>query len=70
MTAERCYACDRMLGCNPARVMNEDSQIVFVGLECWKRVLEAGAMGYQPPKGGPRLYPMPGVTSEERRNGS
>jgi hypothetical protein len=52
----KCFACDRRLGRNPARVDTRDSQIVVVGSECFKHVAAAGDAGYQPPKGGPRLY--------------
>lgn len=33
-----------------------DAQIVFVGSECFKIIEKAGEAGYQPPKGGPKLY--------------
>jgi hypothetical protein len=50
----KCFACDRPLGKNPHRAVTEDgAQIVFVGGECWKLI---GPNGYQPPKGGPRLF--------------
>lgn len=37
-------------------VDTRDDQLVFVGSECFKQITEAG---WQPPKGGPRLYPLP-----------
>lgn len=52
----RCFACDRKLGRNPALVDTRDSQMVFVGRECWRQIKAAGEAGWQPPKGGPRLY--------------
>lgn len=54
----RCFACDCMIRRKaPYQVDTRDSQIVFVGPECFKLVMAAGEKGYQPPKGGPRLYP-------------
>ncbi len=59
-----CFACGRKLGKKPGRVDTRDDQSVFVGRECFKLVMAAGEKGYQPPKGGPRLYPIPGWTPE------
>ena len=56
---DKCFACGKRLGKTPALVDTRDDQKVFVGRECYKLVLDAGQNGYQPPKGGPRLYPMP-----------
>lgn len=56
---ERCFACGRTLGKNPLRVDTRDAQTVFVGRDCGKLVLAAGEAGYQPPRGGPRLFPLP-----------
>jgi len=39
-------------------VDTRDAQLVLVGSECFKRVQTAGNNGYQPPKGGPRLFPI------------
>lgn len=61
MSRERCYACDMMLSeKRPLRLVNvaREDQNVEVGPECFKRVKAAGANGWQPPKGGPRLYPV------------
>lgn len=58
MSDEKCYACDRKLGKSPTLVRCEDEQTVFVGRECLKLIKAAGTAGYQPPKGGPRLYLM------------
>ena len=52
----RCFACDRQLGKTPQLVTCADEQDVFIGAECAKHVAHAGAEGWQPPKGGPRLY--------------
>lgn len=51
---EKCFACDRKLGRNPHPAVTEDlGQIVYVGSECYKNI---SYDGWQPPKGGPRLY--------------
>lgn len=53
---ERCFACDKKLGRTPHRADTRDAQTVLVGSECYKLIVEAGEAGYQPPKGGPRLW--------------
>ena len=53
----RCYACDRKLGARPRVADTRDDQIVVVGPECWRHIRQAGAAGWQPARGGPRLYP-------------
>src|SRR5687767_89245 len=64
--ADRCFACDKPLGRNPKTADTRDDQIVFVGSDCHKRIEAAGKVGYQPPKGGPRLFPVaPARTSYE-----
>jgi hypothetical protein len=52
----RCFACDKKLDSKPSLVDTRDGQLVYVGSECYKLVAAAGEQGYQPPKGGPRLY--------------
>lgn len=52
----KCFACDRKLGGSPQLVDTRDDQHVFVGAECFGLIVAAGNKGYQPPKGGPRLY--------------
>lgn len=59
--SERCFACGKPLGARPLAVDTRDDQIVSVGRECAKLILAAGTEGYQPPRGGPRLYPLPTV---------
>lgn len=53
---EKCFACDRKLGKTPKLVDTHDDQLVYVGRECYKMVEAAGDAGYQPPKGGPKLF--------------
>jgi len=56
---ERCFACGRRLGRYPTLVDTRDDQRVFVGRECAIEIERAGEAGWQPPKGGPRLWPIP-----------
>ena len=53
---KQCFACGRKLGKTPYTVDTRDDQTVAVGSECYKLVKAAGENGYQPPKGGPRLW--------------
>lgn len=58
----RCYACDAVL--KPGKpgttlgyfVRTEDSQLHVVGRECYDWIVKGAETGYQPPKGGPRLF--------------
>jgi hypothetical protein len=55
----RCFACDRVIHLKkPFMADTRDAQIVYVGSECHKRIVEAGEAGWQPPKGGPKLFPI------------
>ena len=64
MSDEKCFACGRVIRrADPIRVDTRDAQTVFVGPECYKRVLEAGDAGWLPPGGCLRLYPMPPTTT-------
>lgn len=38
------------------KAITSDGQVVFVGYDCAKRIAEAEVEGYQPPRGGPRLW--------------
>jgi hypothetical protein len=55
---ERCFACGKRLGTSPIMVDTRDAQTVYVGRDCGRKVMQAGDGGYQPPRGGPRLYPL------------
>jgi hypothetical protein len=56
MQMVKCFACDKKLGLNPKLVQSAvDEQTMYVGSDCYKRILAAGEAGYQPPLGGPRL---------------
>ncbi len=52
----RCFACGQRLRKPPAFADTRDDQVVWIGPECLRHVQAAGAAGYQPPKGGPRLW--------------
>jgi hypothetical protein len=57
---DKCFACDRVIRRKePYLADTRDGQIVYVGPECLKKIESAGEAGYQPPTGGPGLYPMP-----------
>jgi len=58
MTPKRCFACNQPLGNNPLLVTCADEQDVFVGSECARRIRRAGRGGWQPPRGGSRLYTL------------
>lgn len=65
MTGE-CFACGKKLGRNPAIADTRDSQYVFVGTDCYRQIKQTGEVGYQPPKGGPRLWALPkGLSQQE-----
>lgn len=51
-----CFACGRQIKNRHYIVDTRDSQTSFVGPECFKLIVAAGNDGYQPPRGGPRLY--------------
>lgn len=52
---EPCFACDRPMS-SKYLVTCRDEQTVFVGSECFKKIRAADIHGWQPPKGGPRLF--------------
>ena len=55
---ERCFACDREMTASPKVVWTSDDSRVYVGPDCFYRTLESREAGYQPPKGGPRLFAL------------
>lgn len=57
---ERCFACNKPLAKAKAGCLvdTRDGQTALVGPDCFKRVQRSGDAGYQPPLGGPRLYPL------------
>lgn len=64
----RCFACGKKLGRRPMLVTCSDEQDVFVGSECGKMIVAAKADGWQPPKGGPRLYALQYDPKGERQS--
>ncbi len=74
MASHRCFACDRVIRRTPPFLADtRDDQVVHVGPECLSKIEAAGDAGYQPPAGGPRLYPVsvlsPGTHSRIGRTG-
>ena len=61
---ERCFACNRKLGRNPATADTREDQTVVVGRDCYASIVAAGDAGYQPPLGGPRLYALTDARAE------
>jgi len=53
---EKCYACDKPIGNIATEVDTRNSQKIYVGSDCFKKIKQAGDKGWQPPKGGPKLY--------------
>lgn len=53
---ESCFACGRKLRGTPRLVDTRDDQLVYVGPDCYKKIMAAEPGGYQPARGGPRLY--------------
>lgn len=56
MERRYCFACDRPLKAGGYLVGCQDDQTVYVGALCLSQIKNAGKKGYQPPKGGPRLF--------------
>lgn len=60
-SATLCYACGKPLidkGEAPPQAVlaDDDGRSVPVGPDCLRRIVRAGAQGYVPPRGGPRLF--------------
>lgn len=55
MMVEKCFACGKALK-SKRLIDTRDAQTAYVGPECFKRIKDAGNTGWQPPRGGPRLY--------------
>lgn len=54
---DRCFACGKRCGTRHL-VDTRDAQKVYVGRSCYRKVQAAGPDGYQPPLGGPALWPI------------
>ena len=57
MKETKCYACFKKVS-NPKIVDTHEDQFVHVGSNCFNTIRIAGSQGYQPTKGGPRLFLM------------
>lgn len=55
---KKCFACDRDLGRNPFGAITGDGQFVRVGSGCHALIQRNKRVGWQPPLGGPKLYPI------------
>jgi hypothetical protein len=53
---DNCFACGKPLTSTKRLVDTRDDQRVYVGPDCFAKVVKAAEVGYQPPKGGPRLW--------------
>ncbi len=60
---EKCYACGTPFRRNShgrivfhPEALTIDGQRQFVGADCMKKIVAAGALGFQPASGGPRLF--------------
>lgn len=52
-----CFACgQRLRSWQAAYMEDDDQQAQPVGSDCFRHIIQGGAQGWQPPKGGPRLY--------------
>lgn len=55
-TMERCFACNKPVKGAPKVVrVKEETTTVHVGPDCYRRIVQSGLSGYQPPLGGPVL---------------
>ena len=52
----KCFCCDKPIASRPKWAYTADGQSVYVGPECCRKIKRAGAEGWQPPLGGPRMY--------------
>lgn len=66
---ERCFACGRALRESGQRyeVDTRDDQVVWVGPDCYRKVMDAGQLGYLFPGHFRRLFPVDANTSDPRK---
>ena len=55
MISEKCFACGATLKVW-RMAFTIDGQSVFIGSSCAKKTARSGAVGWQPDRGGPRLF--------------
>lgn len=53
----QCFACGKLLK-RQRLAACLDEQTVEVGPDCFKKIAAAGRDGFQPPRGGPRLFTL------------
>ena len=53
-----CYACGRDMRCAGFAVRTSDGQHQEVGKDCYQHVKRGAENGWQPRRGGPRLYTL------------
>lgn len=51
-----CFACNQLFKHRPRIADTQDGQTVYIGNNCYQKIKKAGYEGYQPPKGGPKLF--------------
>ena len=62
----KCYLCSKSLTREKYLVDTRDSQTVYVGGDCYRKIISAGEEGVAVTGSGLRLYVMPnGYSSEE-----
>ncbi len=57
----KCFACGKKLTEDHHHhiVDTRDDQMVIVGSSCYENIKKSGEDGYQPPRGGPKLWRVP-----------
>jgi DNA-directed RNA polymerase subunit RPC12/RpoP len=56
MVEYKCFTCEKKIIDKINLVTTKDGETVFVDPICYKKIVESGELGYQPPWGGSRLY--------------
>ena len=59
MNETKCFACGKKLKENLHVADTRDSQTIIVGPCCYRNIKKSGEHGYQPPRGGPKLWRVP-----------
>jgi len=66
---EKCFACGKALPKSKKMADTRDDQIVWVGPDCYRKIVAAGEAGWQPTNKigsrGPRLYPTRQISDDE-----
>lgn len=67
-TTEKCFSCNKPLHRARIIAVTTDGQTVYVGPDCYRKIIEAGTAGYQPPLGGPKLLTFYAAAELERQS--